>query len=117
MNTQIPRDPKPIFPKEFGESLAADLRDPDEYLKKAKLLVSHHYNSFLTKAQETDPDDFYVVWFAKVLGNWKALVSTDVASGLYWEVTYNGNKNETYVDAYTKQENRVYKDDVLTFDL
>lgn len=53
------------------------------------------------------PDDFYVVWFSKTLGNWKALVSTDVVDGHYFEVTHNGAKNETYVDWYTKQSNAV----------
>jgi hypothetical protein len=48
---------------------------------------------------------FYVVWFSKVLGNWKALVSTDLISGHYWEVTYNGVKQETYVDTYVKSNN------------
>lgn len=52
----------------------------------------------------------YVVWFAKTLQNWKALVSTDVFSGLYWEVTHNGDKNETYVDQYVKDWNQVVAD-------
>lgn len=50
-------------------------------------------------------EDLYVVWFAKTLGNWKALVSTDAVSGIYWEVTYNGAKQETYVDTYIKHGN------------
>lgn len=51
------------------------------------------------------PDDFYVVWFAKTLQNWKALVSTDIVSGLYIEVTYNGSKQESYLDVYRKDRN------------
>ena len=47
----------------------------------------------------------YIVWFCKTLQNWKALVSTDVINGVYWEVTHNGDKNETYVDTYTKSSN------------
>lgn len=34
-----------------------------------------------------------VVWFSKTLQNWKALVSTNVSDGMYYEVTYNGDKN------------------------
>jgi hypothetical protein len=49
--------------------------------------------------------DVYVVWFVKVLQNWKALVSTDLHDGMYYEVTYNGDKGETYLDAYKKFEN------------
>ena len=44
----------------------------------------------------------YIVWFCKTLQNWKTLVSTDVISDVYWEVTHNGDKNETYVDTYFK---------------
>ena len=50
-------------------------------------------------------EDFYTVWSVKVLQNWKALVSTDVEDGIYVEVTFNGDKNETYVDVYEKVEN------------
>lgn len=51
--------------------------------------------------------ELYVVWFSKTLNHWKALVSTDSFDGLYWEVTHNGNKNETYVDEYAKVSNTV----------
>lgn len=51
------------------------------------------------------PEQMYVVWFCKTLGNWKALVSTDVIDGHYWEITHNGAKRETYVDAYVKTLN------------
>jgi hypothetical protein len=50
-------------------------------------------------------DDVYIVWFSKTLGNWKALVSTDVIHGFYWEVTHNGAKQETYLDTYRKLDN------------
>lgn len=56
------------------------------------------------------PEDLYVVWFAKTLKNWKALVSTDLEHGRYWEVTHNGDKGETYVDAYRKEKNTVVPD-------
>lgn len=51
------------------------------------------------------PDEVYVVWFAKTLQNWKALVSTTLPDGMYYEVTHNGDKGETYLDAYKKFEN------------
>ena len=53
-------------------------------------------------------DELYVVWFSKTLENWKALVSTDRISGLYFEVTHNGAKNETYVDEYRKFANTTF---------
>lgn len=52
-----------------------------------------------------DLSDVYVVWFAKTLENWKALVSTNMVDGMYYEVTHNGAANETYIDAYRKFDN------------
>lgn len=54
--------------------------------------------------------ELFIVWFNFTLGNWKALVSTHsdkVPPGTYWEVTFNKEKNETYVDTYRKVSNRV----------
>lgn len=53
------------------------------------------------------PSDVYIVWICKTLQNNKALVSTDMHDGVYFEITHNGDKNETYVDVYKKQENFV----------
>ena len=51
-------------------------------------------------------EDVFIVWFSKTLQNWKALVSTCVGDGMYYEITYNGDKNEIYLDAYKKIENK-----------
>ena len=74
---------------------------------KAKKLVVDYFND---RADKTDKviigtDDVFVVWFCKTLQNWKALLSTTVSDGMYYEVTYNGDKKETYIDAYKKWEN------------
>lgn len=53
-------------------------------------------------------DEVYVVWFAYVLGNWKALASTSLPDGMYYEVTFNRDKNEVYIDSYKKFENQKY---------
>ena len=83
-----------------------DLSDPDEFLHKAKRLVVEAHNLKLEVLDKAiSPSDVYVVWFAKVLQNWKALVSTDVVSGIYYEVTYDGNKKQSYVDCYHKKYN------------
>lgn len=52
-------------------------------------------------------DEVYVVWFTKTLQNWKALVSTTLPDGMYYEVTHNGDAGETYLDAYKKFDNVV----------
>ena len=49
------------------------------------------------------------MWFSKTLQNFKALVSTTVSDGMYYEVTYNGDKKELYLDAYKKWENSAIK--------
>lgn len=67
-------------------------------LEKAKKCVEQTTNEVLA-------EEMYIVWFCKTLQNWKALVSTDVINGVYWEVTHNGDKNETYVDTYFKSSN------------
>lgn len=48
----------------------------------------------------------YIVWKCKTLQNWKYLLSTYLHDGMYYELTYNGDKREWYLDAYKKFENR-----------
>lgn len=57
-----------------------------------------------------EPDDIYLVWFTYTLGNWKALVSTTLPDGMYYEVTHSKEKGETYLDAYKKFDNVCYQD-------
>jgi hypothetical protein len=54
--------------------------------------------------------DVYIVWFNYTLGGYKALVSTTLPDGMYYEVTYNKNKGETYLDAYKKFDNICFPD-------
>ena len=54
-------------------------------------------------------DDVYVVWLNRTLQNNKALLSTTVEDGMYYEITYNGDKNELYFDAYKHVENVEFK--------
>ena len=81
--------------------------DNEAMLKKAKRLVVNYFNSRveITDDFEITEDDVFIVWFCKTMQNWKALVSTTVSDGMYYEVTYNGDKQETYLDAYKKWEN------------
>ena len=72
------------------------------FLEQAKKCVEQTTNEVLA-------EEMYIVWFCKTLQNWKALVSTDIINGVYWEVTHNGDKNETYVDTYTKSNNLCVK--------
>ena len=76
-------------------------------MTKAKQLVVDYFNEHVDATDETrlTLENVYIVWFSKTLQNWKALVSTDVPDGMYYEITHNGDKNETYVDVYKKWEN------------
>ena len=78
-----------------------------ETLEKAKNIVVEYFNSHVdvTDKKQITSEDVFIVWFCKTLQNWKALVSTNVSDGMYYEITYNGDKNETYVDVYKKWQN------------
>ena len=58
------------------------------------------------EAPQLKPEDVYIVWSCKTLQNNKALASTPRLDGMYYEITYNGDKDELYVDAYKKFENK-----------
>lgn len=75
--------------------------------KRAKELVVNYFNDHVDKTDKKTitEDDVFIVWFCKTLQNWKALVSTTISDGMYYEITHNGDKNETYLDAYKKWEN------------
>lgn len=81
-------------------------------MEKAKGLVVDYFNS---RVEKTDgvvltKGDVYIVWFSKTLQNWKALVSTTISDGMYYEITYNGDRKETYIDVYKKWENQCIPD-------
>lgn len=81
----------------------------NDFIEKAKKLVSDYTNEH-TDASDgqqriINPDDVYVVWSVKVLQNSKALLSTPLFDGMYYEVTLNGDKDEIYFDAYKKFQN------------
>ena len=77
-------------------------------MKLIKETVRDYANEHFDKTDKMQitVDDVYVVWFCKTLQNWKALASTTVPDGMYYELTYNGDKDEMYLDAYKKFENR-----------
>ena len=76
----------------------------DGMILQAKKIVVAYFNDHVdvTDENKISLDDVYIVWFSKTLQNWKALVSTNIPDGMYYEVTYNGDKQETYVDVYKK---------------
>ena len=74
----------------------------DEFLKIATEEVRRYTNEHLEGPLEYG---VYVVWSCKTLQNNKALLSTTLSDGMYFEATYNGDKKELYLDAYKKEKN------------
>lgn len=83
-----------------------------DMMTKARLIVVDYFNKHVdvTDKKQITIDDVFVVWFSKTIQNWKALVSTTVPDGLYYEITHNGDKGETYVDVYKKWEHLTVSD-------
>lgn len=50
-------------------------------------------------------EDVFVVWSCKTLQNSKALLSAKHKGAFYYEFTYNGDKEEVYMDIYKKVVN------------
>ena len=72
----------------------------------AKQEVVNYTNKYLD-VTTISLDDVFVVWSCKTLQNNKALLSTTLFDGMYYECTYNGDKKEMYFDAYKKCDNKV----------
>jgi len=85
--------------------------DSKKFIKLCIDEVVKYTNEHLDKTdkKQITKDDVFVVWSCKTLQNNKALLSTNIFDGMYYECTYNGDKNELYFDAYKKWENRRIK--------
>ena len=72
--------------------------------------VVDYFNSRVDKTDnlKITKDYVFVVWYCKTLQNAKALLSTNVSDGMYYELTYNRDKKELYLDAYKKWENKKF---------
>lgn len=82
-----------------------------KFFELVKKTVADYTNEHLDKSdgKQIGTEDVYVVWYCKTLQNWKALASTTLFDGMYYEITINGDKQELYLDAYKKFENRAIK--------
>lgn len=78
-----------------------------EFITRSLEEVCAYTLAHLDKSDTVPPFDPYVVWSCKTLQNHKALLSTTLPDGMYYEVTYNGDKQEAYLDAYKKLHNAV----------
>lgn len=72
---------------------------------KAIKIIKDYVLKHLDKSDNIPDFQVYTVWKCKALQNWKFLLSTTLYDGMYYELTFNGDKNEWYLDAYKKVEN------------
>ncbi|MEI3355686.1 MAG: DUF6275 family protein [Clostridia bacterium] len=82
----------------------------EEFIKECIHQVVFYHNDHVDtlKGENNfiENKDVFVVWQCKALQNNKALLSTNQKDGMYYELTYNGDKKELYLDAYKKSENK-----------
>ena len=69
-------------------------------------IVRDYICDHLDKSEPQPEFGLYIVWKSKVLQNWKYLISSTLPDGMYYELTYNGDKEEWYLDAYKKFDNQ-----------
>ena len=80
-----------------------------KFFKFSKNAVRNYVINHLDKSDTVPNFDVYIVWYCKTLQNWKALLSTTLFDGMYYELTVNGDKDEAYLDAYKKWDNNCIK--------
>ena len=83
----------------------------NDFEKICKEIVRDYTNEHLDKSDNISitEDEVFIVWSCKTLQNNKILASTTLSDGMYYELTYNGDNKEIYLDAYKKFENRAIK--------
>lgn len=78
--------------------------DPKD-TKAISIIKNHIYESV-----KRDDYAVFIVWKCKILQNWKYMIATSLPDGKYYELTYNGDKKEWYLDTYIHTDNKVIKD-------
>ena len=94
------------YNKTMGNQEEIKMNEKD-FVKFCKKQVGNYTNEHLEKTDNkiiTQNEDLGVQ-LRKTVQNNKALLSTTLFDGMYYEVTYNGDKDECYIDAYKKWEN------------
>jgi hypothetical protein len=78
-----------------------------DFVALVKKTVADYANQNLDKTdgKKITEDDVFIIWMCKTLQNSKAMASTTLFDGMYYELTFNGDKQELYVDAYKKWQN------------
>ncbi len=74
--------------------------------ERAMKIVVDYISEHLDKSDPVPEFEVFLVWMCKTLQNWKFLISSTLSDGMYYELTFNGDKKEWYLDAYKKFDNR-----------
>lgn len=87
----------------------------DGMLTRAKVLAADAYNTHLSGEDDIldASEQVYIVTYSYILGNFKALLSTVYQDDRVYEVTYNKEEDEYYVDIYKKELNVPYPGSVF----
>ena len=75
--------------------------------ERAQEIVQQYIVDHLDKSDDTGIFETYIVWKAKILQNWKYLISSTLPDGMYYELTFDGDAQQWYLDAYKKFDNQV----------
>ena len=79
-----------------------------KFIKICKEVVKNYANEHHFLVDSTYQKDVFIVWYCKTLQNWKALAGI-YGRDEYFELTYNGDEKELYLDVYKKSENMCLK--------
>ena len=75
-----------------------------KFIKICKEIVKNYANEHHFLADSARQKDVFIVWYCKTLQNWKAPAGI-YGRDEYFELTYNGDEKELYLDVYKKSEN------------
>ena len=76
----------------------------DEFIKISKRKIME---VFYRGTPDMKKDEVLLIWFCKTIQNWKGIFTTIFSDGKIFEVTYNGDKKELYIDEYIKSKKLV----------
>nr|DAG66377.1 MAG TPA: hypothetical protein [Caudoviricetes sp.] len=107
---QSSKEPTAEVAENSAKGRDSDVRKEQDMDNKVIEIVRSYIVDHLDKSDRMPEFDVFVVWKCRALQNWKYLLSSTLFDGMYYEMTYNGDKKEWYLDAYKKFENRCIPD-------
>lgn len=82
------------------------MRGGGSVIEQAKALVLAYVRDHIDRTNPDAESTIFVVWQCQILQNFKCLISTTLPHGMYFELTYDGDRKTWYFDVYRKVENR-----------